>query len=181
MATNKKRWYVVQTYSGLEQSVKEDLEQRVTSYNLQDYIFQIVIPEETVYELKSDGSKKEKVKKMFPGYVFVEMIVTDDTWFIVRNTPKVTGFLGSSGNRTKPVPVPDSEMKALLNKIGLLEKETIDLSIGEKVLITDGPFKDTIGEVLSINFDKRTVIVSIDIFGRDTPTEFEYAHIEKLK
>lgn len=112
MSNNNRRWYIVQTYSGFENSVKEDLERRIDSMGMKEYIFQTLIPEETVIETKADGSKKEKVKKMFPGYIFVEMIVTDDSWFVVRNTPKVTGFLGSSGGGTKPVPVP--EMKLMI-------------------------------------------------------------------
>lgn len=175
-----RRWYVIQTYSGLESSVKEELERRRESYNLQDYIFEIIIPEETVMETKSDGSKKEKVKKMFPGYVFVEMIVTDDSWFVVRNTPKVTGFLGSSGNRTKPVPIARTEIDVLLKKVGIIKEAEIDVEVGEKVRVVSGPFKDKIGEVSAVNVEKRIVTISIDMFGRDTPTDFEYSQIEKL-
>ncbi len=141
MSLENRRWYIVQTYSGFESSVQEDLERRIESMGMQDLIFQVMIPEENYIEKKADGSQKEKVRKMFPGYVFVEMIVTDESWFVVRNTPKVTGFLGSSGGGTKPVPLPPEEIEHILRKIGKLEKPKFDFEVGEVVVITAGPFK----------------------------------------
>ena len=121
-----KRWYIVTTYSGYENSVKTDLERRRVSMNMEDQIYQVLIPEETVEVVDKKGNKKQKVNKLFPGYVFVEMEVDGEmdekAWFMVRNTPKVTGFLGSSGGGTKPVPVPKSEMDAILDKLGLIQK-----------------------------------------------------------
>ncbi len=176
---NQKRWYIIQTYSGLENSVKEDLERRIESMKMQDFIFQCLIPEETVTEVKADGTKKEKVKKMYPGYLFVEMIVTDESWFVVRNTPKVTGFLGSSGGGTKPVPLPKEEMDQVLEQIGMLVRPVFDINIGEKVKVIGGSFDGYIGEVININFEKEIVTISIDMFGRKTPADFDFKHIER--
>ena len=180
METLKKRWYVVQTYSGLENSVKEDLERRIESMNMQDLIFQVIIPDEKYEEIKADGSVKEKVRKMFPGYVFVEMIVTERSWFVVRNTPKVTGFLGSSGGGTKPVPLTTEEANLILEKIGLLAKPVNEYEIGEKVRIISGPFSGQVGEVTNCLSDKRMVTVLIEVFGRRTPSDFGFSEVEKI-
>ena len=176
----KKRWYIVQTYSGFENSVKQDIERRTESMQMQDYIFQILIPEEIVEETKSDGTKKQVVRKMFPGYVFIEMIVTDDSWFIVRNTQKVTGFLGSSGNGTKPVRLPPDEINSILRKMGKLEKPSSSYNVGEKVLVLNGPWKDKVVEIAAINDEKETVTVLIELFGRYTPTELSFTQVSKL-
>lgn len=177
--TKERRWYIIQTYSGLENSVKEDLERRIESMKMQDYIFQCLIPEETVIEIKADGTKKEKVKKMYPGYLFVEMIVTDESWFIVRNTPKVTGFLGSSGGGTKPVPVPRDEINSLLEQCGMLVKPQFDIKVGEKVRVIGETFKGQVGEVVSISLEKETVTIFIEMFGRQTPADFAFKDIER--
>ena len=176
----KKRWYIVQTYSGFENSVKQDIERRTESMQMQDYIFQILIPEEIVEETKSDGTKKQVVRKMFAGYVFIEMIVTDDSWFIVGNTQKVTGFLGSSWNGTKPVRLPPDEINSILRKMGKLEKPSSSYNVGEKVLVLNGPWKDKVVEIAAINDEKETVTVLIELFGRYTPTELSFTQVSKL-
>ncbi len=176
-----RRWYIVQTYSGYESSVKEDLERRIESMGMQNLIFRVVLPEETYIEKDKNGNPKEKVRKMFPGYVFVEMIITDDSWHVIRNTPKVTGFLGSSGGRTKPVPLPQDEINAILLKVGIIEKPTFKHPIGSLVNIVAGPFAGQSGKVVSFDNDKETAIISIEIFGRGTPTEVSFDQVENQK
>lgn len=174
---NPRRWYIVQTYSGYESSVKEDLERRIESMGMQNLIFRVVLPEEHYNEKDKNGNVKEKVRKMFPGYVFVEMIITDDSWHVIRNTPKVTGFLGSSGGRTKPVPLPQEEINQILLKIGIIEKPTFKHDIGDRVEIIGGPFTGQVGEVVSFDNPKETVVISIEMFGRGTPTEVAFEQI----
>ena len=176
----ERRWYVVQTYSGFENSVKLNLERRIESMQMEDKIFQVMIPEEIKIEKKADGTTKEKLIKTFPGYVFLEMEVTDDSWFVVRNTPGVTGFLGSSGGGTKPVPLPVEEINPILKKYGLMEIPKIDVEIGEKVRVTTGPFMNQIGTVDSIDNEKQEITVLVDMFGRQTPVELGFEDIEKV-
>ncbi len=175
-----RRWYVVQTYSGFENSVKLNLERRIESMQMEDKIFQVMIPEELKIEKKADGTTKEKMVKTFPGYVFLEMEVTDDSWFVVRNTPGVTGFLGSSGGGTKPVPLPAEEINPILKKCGLMEAPIINVEIGEKVRVATGPFLNQIGTVDSIDNEKQEITVLVDMFGRQTPVELGFEDIEKL-
>ena len=177
---NDRRWYIIQTYSGFENSVKEDLERRIETMGQQDYIFNVLIPEEEYEETKKDGSKVIKKRKMFPSYVFVEMIVTEKSWFIVRNTPKVTGFLGSSGKGAKPVPVPPDEINQILRSVGLMEKPSFDFKVGERVMIIAGPFKDKVVEVSSVSEEKEMLTVLIEVFGRYTPTEVSFQEVQKL-
>jgi len=174
-----RRWYIVQTYSGFESSVKDDLERRIESMGMQNLIFRVVLPEETYHEKKADGTIKEKVRKMFPGYVFVEMNITDDSWHVIRNTPKVTGFLGSSGNRTKPVPIPTEEINQILLKVGIIEKPRFKYAVDEKVEIVNGPFAGQSGEVISFDNDKEICVINIEMFGRGTPTEFSFSNIKE--
>ena len=170
---NEKLWYVVNTYSGHELNVKEKLEMRTESMGMQDYIFRVIIPETTEVEIK-DGVKKEKVKKMFPGYVLVEMIMTDEAWYIVRNTPGVTGFIGSSGKGAKPTPLPPQEIDRVLINMGLSRMDAeAELSIGTKVSIIDGPFKGMEGSVNAIDKENNKLTVLIDLFGQETPVEVE--------
>ncbi len=180
MVENERRWYVVQTYSGYENSVKVNLERRIESMQMEDLIFQVMIPEEIRQERKADGTIKEKLHKIFPGYVFIELIVTDDSWFVVRNTPGVTGFLGSSGGGTKPVPLPPEEILPILKQCGLVETPKLDVEVGEKVKVVTGPFRDQIGVVDSIDQEKQEVTVLVDMFGRQTPVELSFEDIEKL-
>ena len=177
---NERRWYVVQTYSGYENSVKINLLRRSESMQMEDLIFQVVIPEEIRQERKADGTIKEKLVKIFPGYVFIELIVTDDSWFVVRNTPGVTGFLGSSGGGTKPVPLPPEEILPILKQCGLIETPKLDVKLGEKIRVITGPFRDQIGVVDSIEMEKQEITVLVDMFGRQTPVELSFEDIEKL-
>ncbi len=175
-----RRWYVCQTYSGYENSVKLNLERRIESMQMEDKIFQVMIPEEIRQEKKADGTLKEKVVKIFPGYVFIEMEVTDDSWFVVRNTPGVTGFLGSSGGGTKPVPLPPEEILPILKQAGLVEIPKLDIEVGDKVKVKAGPFAGQIGGIDSIDEEHAQVTVLVDMFGRQTPVELSFEDIEKL-
>ena len=167
----EKRWYVLQTYAGYENKVFKNLLKRIETMNMQDKIFRVLVPEEKEIKVK-DGKIKEKMKKTFPGYVLIEMIDTDDSWFTVRNTPGVTGFLGSSGKGTRPVPLSDEEIKPILAKMGVVNTEvTVDVEIGQLILIAAGPFSGQHGTVESINTDALTVTVIIDMLGQDTPVE----------
>lgn len=176
----EKEWYVVNTYSGHEAKVKEKLEAKVESMGLQDYIYRIIIPETTEVEVK-DGVKKEKKKKMFPGYVIVEMVMSDEAWYIVRNTPGVTGFIGSSGKGAKPTPLLPQEIDKILANMGMsrvnIESE---LTIGNRVSIVDGPFKGMIGKVDNIDLENNRLNILIDLFGQETPVEVEVYQVNKL-
>ena len=175
----EKEWYVVNTYSGHESKVKEKLEARTESMGMQDYIFRVIIPETTEVEVK-DGQKKEKKKKMFPGYVLVEMVMSDEAWYIVRNTPGVTGFIGSSGKGAKPTPLLPSEIDKILAGMGMsrvnIESE---LAVGDKVSIIDGPFKGMMGKVDTIDLENNRLNVLIDLFGQETPVEVEVYQVSK--
>lgn len=175
----EKEWYVVNTYSGHEAKVKEKLEAKVESMGLQDYIYRIIIPETTEVEVK-DGVKKEKKHKMFPGYVIVEMVMSDEAWYIVRNTPGVTGFIGSSGKGAKPTPLLPQEIDKILANMGMsrvnIESE---LAIGDKVSIVDGPFKGMMGKVDNIDLENNRLNVLIDLFGQETPVEVEVYQVNK--
>lgn len=175
----EKEWYVVNTYSGHEAKVKEKLEAKVESMGLQDYIYRIIIPETTEVEIK-DGVKKEKTKKMFPGYVLVEMVMSDEAWYIVRNTPGVTGFIGSSGKGAKPTPLLPSEIDKILASMGMsrvnIESE---IAVGDKVSIVDGPFKGMAGKVDNIDLENNRLNVLIDLFGQETPVEVEVYQVNK--
>lgn len=174
------RWYIVQTYSGYENAVKTDLLRRVESMGMQDFIFRVVVPEETVIEKKADGKEKEKVKQLFPGYVFVEMIVTDESWFVVRNTPRVTGFLGSSGGGTKPVPLAPDEINQILLKVGIISKPTYMHLLGKTVEIISGTWLGLKGVVVSVDDDQEKLTVDLDLFGRATPTEFDVIEVKEV-
>lgn len=177
--SNRVRWYIVQTYSGYENSVRTDLLRRVESMGMQDLIFRVIVPEETIIEKKADGKEKEKIKQLFPGYVFVEMIVTDESWFVVRNTPRVTGFLGSSGGGTKPVPLAPDEINQILLKVGIITKPTFDHLIGKTVEVIEGTWVGLKGEVVSVDNDQEKIVVDLDLFGRATPTEFDVNEVKE--
>ena len=175
----EKEWYVVNTYSGHESKVKEKLEMRTESMGMQDYIYRVIIPETTEVEIK-DGVKKEKVKKMFPGYVLVEMVMSDEAWYIVRNTPGVTGFIGSSGKGAKPTPLLPQEIDRILSSMGLTRVDVeSELAVGDKVSITDGPFKGMLGKIDSIDIENNRINVLIDLFGQETPVEVELYQVKK--
>ena len=179
MEENKKQWYVVNTYSGHELAVKEKLEMRTESMGMQDYIFRVIIPETTEVEVK-DGVKKEKVKKMFPGYVLVEMIMTDEAWYIVRNTPGATGFIGSSGKGAKPTPLLPQEIDRILASMGM-SRVNIDaeMNIGDVVSIIDGPFKGMSGKIDTIDSENNRLTIIIDLFGQETSVDVENYQVSK--
>ena len=176
---NNKLWYVVNTYSGHESKVKEKLEMRINSMNMQDNIFRVIIPEEKVVEVK-DGVTKEKVKKMFPGYILIEMIMSDEAWYVVRNTPGVTGFIGSSGKGAKPVPLLPNEIDTILRNMGMSRLDIDEeLKVGEKVRVVDGPFKNMDGKIESVDLENNSLTVLIDLFGQKTPVEVTISQVEK--
>ena len=176
-----RRWYVVNTYSGHENKVKENLEKRVESMGLQDCLFNIVIPEHVETEIK-DGKKINKTKNMFPGYVLVEMIMTDEAWYVVRNTSGVTGFIGSSGGGAKPFPLQQHEIDPILKQMGIQSsKVEVDYVVGDQVKVLAGPFADKEGIVESIDLDKELAIVLVEFFGNQTPVEIELMHLEKVE
>ena len=175
----EKKWYVVNTYSGHESKVKEKLDMRINSMEMQENIFRVIVPERKEVEIK-DGKKKEKVKKLFPGYVLVEMIMSDESWYIVRNTPGVTGFLGSSGKGAKPVPLYDDEVERIFKEIGYTgETVVVNYEPGDKVKITDGPFKMLAGKIVDIDKDAGKANVLIDLFGQETNVELELTQFVK--
>ena len=174
----EKQWYVVNTYSGHENKVKEKLEMRAESMDMQDYIYRVVIPEEKVVEVK-DGVTKEKVKKMFPGYILVEMVMTDEAWYVVRNTPGVTGFIGSSGKGAKPTPLQPYEVDKILGNMGISRMDVdTELSTGTKVKIIAGPFQGMFGTVDSVDLPNGKVNLLVDLFGQETSVEVELSQIE---
>lgn len=176
----EKLWYVVNTYSGHEESVKEKLEMRTESMGMQDYIYRVIVPETTEIEVK-DGVKKEKKKKMFPGYVLVEMVMSDEAWYIVRNTPGVTGFIGSSGKGAKPTPLLPQEIDRILVNMGMSRMDLeSELTVGDKVNIVDGPFKGMVGTVDTMDLENGRLNVLIDLFGQETPVEVEVYQVNKI-
>lgn len=173
----EKKWYVIHTYSGYENKVKANLEKRVASMNMQDKIFRVLVPMEDEIEIKN-GKRRISKRKIFPGYVLVEMFLTDDSWYVVRNTPGVTGFVGS-GN--KPIPLQQSEINAIMRQMGLEEAHTkIDLDLGESVRVIAGPFENFIGTVEEIYPEKSKLKVLVSMFGRETPVELDFTQVEKL-
>ena len=166
-----KRWYVVQTYAGYENKVFKNVIKRIETMNMQEKIFRVLVPEEKEVKIK-DGVRKEKMKKTFPGYVLIEMIDTDDSWFTVRNTPGVTGFLGSSGKGTRPVPLSDAEIQPILAKMGVTNTEvTLDVELGQQILIAAGPFSGQVGTIETIDVENQKLVILVDLFGQETPVE----------
>lgn len=176
----QKLWYVVNTYSGHESKVKENLEMRRESMGMENNIFRIVIPEGKEVEIK-DGVKKEKIKKLFPGYVLIEMIMSDEAWYAVRNTPGVTGFIGSSGKGAKPIPLTPQEVDKILVNEGISRVDiNEDLNEGDTVNIVDGPFKGMFGKIQTIDIENEKLTVLIDLFGQETPVEVDLVQISKM-
>lgn len=172
-----RRWYALHTYSGYEENVSRNLKQRIESLDMGDKIFNILIPTEKKIRIKN-GKRRVVEEKIFPGYVMVEMVVTDDSWYVVRNTPNVTGFIGSG---TTPTPVSDEEIKALQKRMGIEEPTyKMDVSIGMPVKITDGPFKDFDGKVSDVDEARGKVKVLVSMFGRETPVELDFLQIQKI-
>jgi transcription termination/antitermination protein NusG len=172
-----RRWYVLHTYSGYEENVAHNLRQRIETMDMEDKIFDILIPTEKKIKIKN-GKRKIVEEKIFPGYVMVEMVVDDDSWYVVRNTPNVTGFIGTG---TTPTPISEEEIKGLKKRMGVEEpKFKIDVSVGSPVRITDGPFKNLEGKITNIDESKGKVKVLVSMFGRETPVELDFLQIKKL-
>lgn len=178
---NERAWYVIQSYAGMEYAAKRNLERRIISMNMEDYIFNVLIPEEIHYEKKANGEMKEVIKNPYPGYIFVDMIVTDESWFIVRNTPMVTGFLGSSGGRAKPVPVPMHEMIPILKKSGINITVDAKFKVGDKVRVILETFAGQEAIVEKIDTENQIVTVLIEMLGRLTPSELRFDEVEPIK
>ncbi|MFC4025683.1 transcription termination/antitermination protein NusG [Oceanobacillus longus] len=176
----EKNWYVVHTYSGYENKVKMNLEKRVETMGMEDKIFRVIVPEDEETEIK-EGKKKVTKKKSFPGYVLTEMIMTDDSWYVVRNTPGVTGFVGSSGHGAKPTPLMPGEIDVVLKRMGEAAPTVqVDFEMKENVRVADGPFTDFTGTIEHIDIDKQKVKVHVNMFGRETPVELDFSQVEKL-
>jgi len=172
-----RNWYVIHTYSGYEDAVSRNLKQRIESLGMEDKIFNVIVAKEKKIKIKN-GKRKTVEEKIYPGYVLVDMVVTDDSWYVVRNTPNVTGFIGSG---TTPIPVSKEEIDYLKKRMGAEEPQyLIDVIIGDSVKITDGPFKDFNGKVSEIDRERGKVKVFVNVFGRDTPVELDSLQIQKL-
>ncbi|KRL56477.1 transcription termination antitermination factor NusG [Furfurilactobacillus rossiae DSM 15814] len=180
--TAEKLWYVLHTYSGYENKVRDNLESRAQSMGMSDYIFRVVVPEEETQQVK-DGKAKTVIENDFPGYVLVEMIMTDQAWYIVRNTPNVTGFVGSHGGGSKPTPLLPDEVDLILHRLGEDKKAKADfeLEVGESVRITDGAFSDMVGKVTEVDNEKQKLKVNVTMFGRETSAELEFNQVEKIQ
>lgn len=174
----ERNWYVLHTYSGYEDSVAKNLKQRIESLGMEDKIFNVIVPKEKKIKIK-DGKRKTIEEKIYPGYVLVEMIVTDDSWYVVRNTPNVTGFVGAG---TTPVPVSPEEIESLKKRMSSGEETQykIEVKVGDLVKITDGPFKDFDGKVSEVDEERGKVKVLVNMFGRDTPVELDSLQIKKI-
>ena len=170
-------WYVIHTYAGYEDQVSENLKQRAANLNLTDFIFDVIVPKEKQVEIKN-GKRKTVEKRSFPGYVFVNMIVTDESWYVVRNTPSVTGFLGSG---VRPTPIPESEIVAIKAKMERDEPEhTVDLQTDDLVRISDGPLKGYEGKITEVDATKGKIKVSVSMFGRETPVNLDFLQVKKM-
>jgi len=173
----ERNWYVLHTYSGYEESVAKNLRQRIESLGMEDKIFNVIVPKEKKIKIKN-GKRKVVEEKIYPGYVLVEMIVTDDSWYVVRNTPNVTGFIGAG---TTPIPVSKEEIENLKKRMSMEEPQyKIEVKVGDLVKITDGPFKDCDGRVSEVDEEKGKVKVLVNMFGRDTPVELDSLQVKKL-
>ncbi|MBP6930494.1 transcription termination/antitermination protein NusG [Patescibacteria group bacterium] len=173
----KRGWYVIHTYSGYEDQVADSLRQRIQSFSMQEYVFDVIVPTEKQIEIKA-GKRKTVEKKIFPGYVLVEMIVTDDSWYVVRNTPNVTGFIGLG---VRPTPMAKEEVDRIRKRMGVEEpKFEIDLKVGELVKINDGPLKNFEGKVVEVDKDKGKIKVSVNMFGRETPVNLDSLQVKKI-
>ncbi len=172
-----KRWYVLHTYSGYEENVKHNLEQRIESFDMQDKIFDVLVPKEKKIKIKN-GKRNVVEEKIFPGYVLVEMVVTDDSWYVVRNTPNVTGFVGSG---TTPTPIDQKEVENLQKRMGVEDPtHRIDVEVDTPVRITDGPFKNFEGKVSNVDESRGKIKVLVSMFGRETPVELDALQVKKI-
>ncbi|KKQ26993.1 MAG: Transcription antitermination protein nusG [Candidatus Magasanikbacteria bacterium GW2011_GWC2_37_14] len=172
-----RRWYVLHTYSGYEENVKRNLEQRIESFDMQDKIFNVLVPKEKKIKIKN-GKRQVTEEKIFPGYVLVEMSVTDDSWYVVRNTPNVTGFIGSG---TTPTPIDAKEMDSLIKRMTVEDPtHKIDVQVNEPVRIVDGPFKNFEGKVSNVDEARGKIKVLVSMFGRETPVELDALQVKKI-
>lgn len=172
-----RRWYVLHTYSGYEENVARNLKQRIESMDMEDRIYNVLIPTEKKIKIKN-GKRRVVTEKIFPGYVLVEMVVTDESWYVVRNTPNVTGFIGSG---TTPTPISENEVKELQRRMGVEEpKYKIDVTVNQPVRIIDGPFKDFEGKVAEIDEARGKIKVLVSMFGRETPVELDFLQVKKV-
>jgi transcriptional antiterminator NusG len=172
----ERHWYAIHTYSGYENAVTRNLKQRIDSLNMNDSIFNVVVPTEKKIRVKG-GKRVVEEEKVYPGYVLVEMIVNDESWFVVRNTPRVTGFVGSG---TQPVPLTQDEYDSLMKRMSNeTVKHKVDLAVGDQIIITDGPFKDLEGKVGGVDEESGKVKVLVSMFGRETPVELDFLQIKK--
>ncbi|KKU43440.1 MAG: Transcription antitermination protein nusG, partial [Parcubacteria group bacterium GW2011_GWA2_46_7] len=171
------RWYVIHTYSGYEDAVSKNLQKRIDSFAMHDRVFQVLVPKEK--KVKVRGGKRITVEeKLFPGYVFVEMVITDESWYVVRNTPQVTGFIGAG---ITPIPVDPAQMGVIMEKVTAdVPRFQLDVVVGDLVRITDGPFRDSEGKLSAIDEERGKVKVLVAIFGRETPVELDFLQIKKL-
>ena len=176
----EKEWYVVNTYSGHENKVKEKLEMRASTMGMEDYIFRVIVPSQTEKVVKN-GKEKEVEKKMFPGYILVEMIMTDEAWFIVRNTPGVTGFIGSSGKGAKPFPLTKQEVDKILGNMNMSRIDVVnEINEGDSIKVISGAFANMFGKVKNIDMQKQMIEVALDLFGQETMVEVGFDEIEKV-
>ncbi|OGH88817.1 MAG: transcription termination/antitermination protein NusG [Candidatus Magasanikbacteria bacterium RIFOXYC2_FULL_42_28] len=172
-----KRWYVLHTYSGYEENVKQNLETRIESFDMQDKVFGVIVPKEKKIKIKN-GKRTTVEEKIFPGYVLIEMLVTDDSWYMVRNTPNVTGFVGSG---TTPTPIDQKEVDKLLKRVNATEAQhKIDVAVNDVVRITDGPFKNFEGKVSNVDEERGKIKVMVTMFGRETPVELDALQVKKI-
>ena len=180
MSNAAKEWYVLHTYSGYENKVKSNIELRISSMGMEENIFRVIVPEEEEVEVK-DGKEKVTVSKTFPGYVLVEMIMSDQAWYVVRNTPGVTGFVGSHGAGSKPSPLLPEEVDTLLGRLGVPTHAPVGLQakVGDYVIITEGAFDGMSGKVTEIDDEKQKVKVTIEMFGRETVAELEFYQVKE--
>lgn len=173
MSNSNAHWYVVHTYSGYENKVKVDIEKTIENRNLQDQILEVSVPMQSVVEIKN-GVEKLADKKMFPGYVLINMVMNDETWYVVRNTRGVTGFVGPG---SKPVPLSEEEMDNLGFRVSEM---TMDFEVGDMITVTAGAWKDTVGKVHTINQGKKTVTIYVELFGRETAVELDFKEVKKM-
>ena len=178
MESHEKRWYVLHTYSGYENRVKSNLESRAQSMGMEDYIFRVVVPEEEVRQVK-DGQAKETIEKTFPGYVLVEMVMTDQAWYIARNTPGVTGFLGSHGGGSKPTPLLPEEVDRIMKRMGTeTTVSDIDVKDGDAVKVIAGSFANMTAKVVEVDHEKQKIKATVEMFGRETAAELGFDQID---
>ncbi|KRL58675.1 transcription termination/antitermination protein NusG [Latilactobacillus fuchuensis] len=176
----EKSWYVLHTYSGYENKVKQNLESRAQSMGMENNVFRVVVPEEEEHEIKN-GKDKVDMKKTFPGYVLVEMVMSDEAWFVVRNTPGVTGFVGSHGAGSKPAPLLDEEITQILRQLGMSTRHLdVEFKIDDSVKIIEGAFSGLVGKITEVDDEKMKLKVNIDMFGRETATELDYDQVDEL-